>query len=89
MSDAEVDELLADKQAGMSLAALARKWGLSKSGVKGIVDGKRRAQIGPRVLREAGDRLELVREPVWLTRRELAWLRRRAAQVVGGARDAD
>lgn len=53
LSDAEVELLLADRGPDdaplMSLSALARKWGLSKSGVKGIVDGSRRGQIGPKV----------------------------------------
>jgi hypothetical protein len=47
--DAEVEQLLKDREGGMSLGALAKKWGLSKSGVKGIVDGNRRGQIGPSV----------------------------------------
>lgn len=49
LSDAEVDQLLADRERGMSLAALGQKWGMSKSGAKAIVDGKRRGQIGPTV----------------------------------------
>jgi hypothetical protein len=49
LSDVEVDQLLKDREDGMSLGALALKWGLSKSGVKGIVDGRRRGQIGPTV----------------------------------------
>ncbi len=48
LTDAEVEALLADRDAGMSLSALARKWGLSKSGAKGIVDGRSRAQHGER-----------------------------------------
>lgn len=53
LSDADVELLLADREGGMSLGALAKKWGLSKSGVKGIVDGKRRGQIGPSVEKSA------------------------------------
>jgi hypothetical protein len=49
LSDADVEKLLIDRDGGMSLGALAKKWGLSKSGVKGIVDGRRRGQIGPSV----------------------------------------
>lgn len=49
LSDVEVEQLLADRESGMSLGALSAKWGLSKSGVKGIVDGRRRGQIGPSV----------------------------------------
>ncbi|MBP6465624.1 MAG: hypothetical protein KA324_16960 [Rubrivivax sp.] len=33
----------------MTLSALARKYGMSKSGVKGILDGRRRGQVGPTV----------------------------------------
>lgn len=54
LSDADVALLIADRGAdedhpAMSLSALARKWGMSKSGVKGILDGRRRGQIGPTV----------------------------------------
>lgn len=53
LTDAEVDQLIRDRGPAdaptMSLARLARKWGLSKSGVKGIIDGRRRGQIGPSV----------------------------------------
>jgi hypothetical protein len=50
LTDAEVEALLADRAAGLSLSALARKWGMSKSGVKGIIDGRSRAQHGERHL---------------------------------------
>jgi hypothetical protein len=56
LSDADVERLHADREAGMSLGALAQKWGISKSGVKAIVDGKRRGQIGQRVQRAASNR---------------------------------
>lgn len=50
LTDAEVEQLLADRGPDhaplMSLSALATKWGMSKSGVKAIVDGKHRCQIG-------------------------------------------
>jgi hypothetical protein len=53
LTDAEVDQLLLDRgppgDRKMSLGALALKWGLSKSGVKAICDGKSRGQIGPRI----------------------------------------
>lgn len=53
LSDADVEQLLADRGPAeaprMSLKALALKYGLSKSGVKAIVDGRSRGQIGPRV----------------------------------------
>lgn len=53
LSDADVERLLADRGPSheplMSLGALALKYGLSKSGVKSIVDGKRRGQVGPRI----------------------------------------
>ena len=39
LSDVEVEALLAERDAGATLSELARRWGLSKSGVKGIVDG--------------------------------------------------
>jgi hypothetical protein len=56
LTDAEVGQLLADREAGMSLAALARKWRISKSGAKGIVDGSRRGQVGPTVSRSPSQR---------------------------------
>ena len=71
LSDAEVDALLAERDAGKTLAELARRWGLSKSGVKGIVHGRRRGQVGPRVLRQPS-REPQVLVSVVLTRRERA-----------------
>ena len=59
LSDADVELLLADREGGMSLGALAKKWGLSKSGVKGIVDGKRRGQIGPSVDKSPSKKLRV------------------------------
>lgn len=75
LTDAEVDQLIADRRAGMSLAALARKWRISKSGAKGIVDGSRRGQVGPKVDRQPTQR-ESVRAWVRLTLAERAKLRR-------------
>lgn len=75
LTDAEVGQLLADREAGMSLAALARKWRISKSGAKGIVDGSRRGQVGPTVSRSPSQR-ERVRAWVSLTLAERAKLRR-------------
>lgn len=54
LTDAEVEQLIADRgpegqPPRLSLRELALKWGLSKSGVKGIIDGRRRGQIGPTV----------------------------------------
>ena len=53
LSDADVELLLVDRGPShaplMSLGALSLKWGMSKSGVKSIVDGTRRGQVGPRV----------------------------------------
>lgn len=80
LTDAEVDQLLADRQGGMSLAALARKWRISKSGVKGIVDGSRRGQVGPKVERQPSQR-ERVRTWLSLTLAERSKLRR-----LGGAK---
>ena len=60
---------------GMILAALARRWGISKSGVKGLVDGSRRGQVGPTVSRAPSQR-ERVRAWVSLTLAERAKLRR-------------
>ncbi len=51
LKDSEIDQLLADRERGLSLAMLATKYGLSKSGVKAIVDGRNRGQIGPTVAR--------------------------------------
>jgi len=75
LTDAEVARLLDDREAGMSLAALARKWRISKSGVKGIVDGSRRGQVGPTVNRPPSQR-ERVRAWVSLTLAERSKLRR-------------
>lgn len=53
LSDSDVEHLIADRgpdQAPlMSLSQLALRYGMSKSGVKGILDGRRRGQVGPRL----------------------------------------
>ena len=94
LSDVEVDALLAERDAGTTLSELARRWGLSKSGVKGIVDGRRRGQVGPRVMRRPA-RVALVSVCVVLTLQErsrferlggVRWLRETLATV--GVRDA-
>lgn len=50
LTDKEVEQLIAERgpedKPAMSLSALARRWGMSKSGVKGIIDGRARGQIG-------------------------------------------
>jgi len=61
LSDEEIEQLFSDwgggkAKGGMSLGALAKKWGMSKSGVKGILDGRRRGQIGPTVKRPPAKR---------------------------------
>ena len=94
LSDVEVDALLAERDAGATLSELARRWGLSKSGVKGLVDGRRRGQVGPRVMRRPA-RVALVSVCVVLTLQErsrferiggVRWLRETLATV--GVRDA-
>ena len=75
LSDSDVDQLLADREAGLSLAQLARKWKMSKSGVKGIVDGSRRGQVGPSVDGVPSKR-ETVEVRITLTLQERALLRR-------------
>ena len=94
LSDVEVDALLAERDAGATLSELARRWGLSKSGVKGIADGRRRGQVGPRVMRRPA-RVALVSVCVVLTLQErsrferiggVRWLRETLATV--GVRDA-
>ena len=94
LSDVEVDALLAERDAGATLSELARRWGLSKSGVKGIVDGRRRGQVGPRLMRRPA-RVALVSVCVVLTLQErsrfkriggVRWLRETLATV--GVRDA-
>lgn len=75
LTDAQVEQLLEQRVAGASLAALARRWGISKSGVKGLVDGSRRGQVGPTVSRAPSQR-ERVRAWVSLTLAERAQLRR-------------
>ena len=63
LTDAEVEQLIADRgpegKPTMSLSELARKWGMSKSGVKGILDGRRRGQVGPTVDREPARRTKV------------------------------
>ena len=54
LTDMDVERLIADRgpegePARMTLRELAVKWGMSKSGVKGILDGRRRGQVGPTV----------------------------------------
>ena len=80
LSDVEVDALLAERDAGATLSELARRWGLSKSGVKGIVDGRRRGQVGPKVQREATKR-EHVLVRLNLTLQERSLLRRRGGSA--------
>lgn len=75
LTDAQIEQLLAQRKEGLSLAVLARKWGISKSGVKGIVDGSRRGQVGPKVARSPSQR-EQVRAWVRLTLAERSKLRR-------------
>lgn len=48
LSDVEIDQMFSDRGKGLSLRALAKKYGMSASGVKAILDGKRRGQIGER-----------------------------------------
>lgn len=49
LTDAQVEQLIRDRGPDhaplMSLQQLANKWGMSKSGVKGIIDGNRRCHI--------------------------------------------
>ncbi len=49
LTNREVEQLIADRgpetDPRMSLRQLAEKWGLSKSGVKAILDGRCRAQV--------------------------------------------
>ena len=53
LTDNDVRRLLDDRHVGgMSLQAIADKWGMSKSGVKMIVDGSRRGQVGPKVAKK-------------------------------------
>lgn len=80
LSDVEVEALLAERDAGATLSELARRWGLSKSGVKGIVDGRRRGQVGPKVQREATKR-EHVLVRLNLTLQERSLLRRRGGSA--------
>lgn len=82
LSDVEVEALLAERDAGATLSELARRWGLSKSGVKGIVDGRRRGQVGPRVMRRPA-RVALVSVCVVLTLQERSRFER-----IGGVRAA-
>ena len=67
LTDAEVDQLLADRgpdhEPAMSYLELARKWGISKASVRDIVKGRRRGQIGlsvdrPEPIRIKGKRVE-------------------------------
>jgi len=82
LTDKEVEQLIADRgpedKPAMSLSALARRWGMSKSGVKGILDGKARGQIGMRKEKPATkkDVEKTVIAKVSLTLRERAKLRR-------------
>lgn len=71
LTDAEVDQLLADRgpehAPTMSYLELARKWGISKASVRDIVKGRRRGQIGPSVDRPAPKRIRGVRVRFRLT----------------------
>lgn len=58
LTDIEVAALIRDRgpedAPTMSLSQLAKRYGLSKSGVKGIIDGNRRGQAQRLVKKEAG-----------------------------------
>lgn len=50
LTDEQIEQLIIDRgpvdAPSMTLSELGRKWGLSKSGVKGILDGRNRGQLG-------------------------------------------
>lgn len=58
LTDADVERLIADRgheqKPLLSLSRLAARYGVSKSCVKDILDGRRRGQVGPVVVRQAG-----------------------------------
>lgn len=66
LTDIEVDALIRDRgpedAPTMSLSQLARRYGLSKSGVKGILDGNRRGQAQRLVKKEAKEKV-MARDP--------------------------
>ena len=78
LTDAEVESLLDDREAGMSLGNLALKWGMSKSGVKAIVDGRNRCHVGTTELKAPTHKIrsKRVKAEVWLTLYERALMRR-------------
>ena len=45
LTDQRVEELISDRDKGMTYLQIARKYGLSKSGVAGIISGRRRSQV--------------------------------------------
>lgn len=87
LTDAEVDQLLADRgpdhEPAMSYMELARKWGISKASVRDIVKGRRRGQIGPSVDRPEPIRIKGKRVRVNLTM--ALHLRAKLHRLGGGA----
>ncbi len=82
LTDKEVEQLIADRGPRcaplMSLSALARRYGMSKSGVKGILDGRARGQIGMHMDKAPTrkDKQPLVRVTLVMTLPERAKLHR-------------
>ena len=82
LTDKEVEQLIADRgpedKPAMSLSALARRWGMSKSGVKKIIDGNSRGQIGQRKEKAPTrkDKQPMVEARISITLQERAKLRR-------------
>lgn len=67
LTDIEVAALIRDRgpedAPTMSLAQLAKRYGLSKSGVKGIIDGNRRGQAQRLVKKDTKERRKSAGEP--------------------------
>lgn len=85
LSDAEIQELLDDRAAGLSLSMLAQKWGISKSGAKAIVDGTRRGQVGQRMKKAPSNKSTQFRKKVRVNLRISLQARAKLHRLGGGA----
>jgi hypothetical protein len=88
LTDKEVEQLIADRGPEdaplMSLSALAARYGMSKSGVKGILDGKARGQIGMHTDKAPTrkDRPKMVRVTLVMSLPERAKLHRKGGSAL-------
>jgi len=90
LTDIEVDALIRDRgpedAPTMSLSQLAKRYGLSKSGVKGILDGNRRGQAQRLVKKSVSEREHTGRSPKVRAEFAISLRSRTILQRAGGAK---